>query len=65
MLPQRVIGRQFPSLESSSDFGIKMILLLLMKAEVSPEESIARNARRSVGVVSSTFSWKNSIGKPS
>jgi hypothetical protein len=34
-----------------------------MKAKVSPKESVARNARRSVGAVSSTFSWKNSIGK--
>ncbi len=35
-----------------------------MKSEVSPNESIARKARKIVRAISSMFSWKNSIGKP-
>ncbi len=58
MLPSRVIRRQLPSLEWSPDFRMKVMVPLLMKSEVSPQASIARNARRRVGAISSTFSWK-------
>ncbi len=36
-----------------------------MKSKVRPSENIARMARRSMGVVSSMFSWKNFIDRPS
>jgi hypothetical protein len=41
MLPNKVIGLQFPSLERSPVLGIKVIRPLLMKAEASPEFNMA------------------------
>ncbi len=41
ILPRRVMGLQFPNLEWSPDFEIKVIIPLLMKSEVSPNENIA------------------------
>jgi hypothetical protein len=35
-----------------------------MKVEVNPSESTAWNAKRSAGAISSTFSKKNSVGRP-
>jgi hypothetical protein len=35
------MGLQFPNLEWSPDFGIRVIIPLLMKSEFSPNESIA------------------------
>jgi hypothetical protein len=41
MLPESVIGRQFPSFEWSPDFGIKVIMPLLMYSEVNPHANMA------------------------
>ncbi len=49
------MGLQFPNLEWFLDFRIKVIIPLLIKSEVSPNESIARKARKSVGAIFSTF----------
>jgi hypothetical protein len=57
------MGLHFPNLEWSSNFGIKVIILLLVKFEVSPNENIVRKARRNEGVIFSTFSSKNYVGK--
>jgi hypothetical protein len=50
------MGLQFPNLEWSPDFGIKVIIPLLMKFEVNPNENITWKAGRSVGAIFSTFS---------
>jgi hypothetical protein len=50
------MGFQFPNLEWSPYFRIKVIIPLLMKSEVSPNESIVQKVRRTVGAISSTFS---------
>ncbi len=50
------MGLQFPILEWSLDFKIKVIIPLLMKYEIKPNERIARKVRRNVGAISSTFS---------
>jgi hypothetical protein len=57
------MGFQFPNLEWPPYFGIKVIIPLLMKSEVSTNESIAQKVRRTVGAISSMFSWKNYVGK--
>jgi hypothetical protein len=49
------MGLQFPNLEWSPDFEIKVIIPLLMKSEISPNESIAQKAKRSEGAILSTF----------
>jgi hypothetical protein len=49
MLPKSVIGCQFPSFEWSPDFGIRVIMPLLMYSEVSPHASMALKASSSVG----------------
>jgi hypothetical protein len=49
------MGFQFPNLEWSPYFGIKVIIPLLMKSEVSTNESIAQKVRRTVGAISSMF----------
>jgi len=50
------MGFQFPNLEWYPDSGIKVIIPLLMKFEVSPDDSIAQKVRKSMGAISSTFS---------
>ncbi len=45
--------------------GMRVIRPLLMEAEVAPNLSITMKAWSKVGVTSSTYSWKNSIGTPS
>jgi hypothetical protein len=57
------MGLQFPNLEWSPDFGIKVIILLLIKSEVNPNESIVQKAKKSMGAISSMFFLKNPIGK--
>ncbi len=64
-LPSNVIGCQFPILAWSPDLGIRVMSPLFIHSEVSPLPSIAENAWRSVGEISSTNSWKNSVGMPS
>jgi hypothetical protein len=59
------MGLQFPNLEWSPNFGIKVIIPLLMKYEVNPNESIAQKARKSVGAISSMFFLKNFVNKSS
>jgi hypothetical protein len=56
MLPKSVIGRQFPNFEWSSDFGIKVIMPLLMYFEVNPCVSMALKASSTVGATSFTYS---------
>jgi hypothetical protein len=64
-LPKSVIGRQFPILAWSPDLGIKVMRPLLVHSDVSPLLSIAEKAWSSVGEISSTNSWKHSVGMPS
>jgi hypothetical protein len=49
-------------LERSLVFGIRVIKPLLMKAEASPEFSMAVYAMRSEGATSLTQDWKNLMG---
>ncbi len=56
MIPKSVIGRQFPSFEWSPDFGIMVIMPLLMYSEVTPHATMALKANSSVGVTSFTYS---------
>ncbi len=56
MLPKSVIGCQFLSFEWSPDFGIKVIMPLLMYSEVSPHASMVLKANSNVGVTSFTYS---------
>ncbi len=65
MLPKNVIGRQFPSFEWSPDFGIKVIMPLLMYSEVNSCASMALKANSSVEATSFTYSLKNYVGIPS
>ncbi len=65
MLPNRVIGCQLLSLAWSPDLGIKVMMPLLIRAEVSPMLSMALNARSKVGAISFVSSWKNSVGMSS
>ncbi|CAM6058376.1 unnamed protein product [Sphagnum tenellum] len=60
MLPRRVIGLQLFNFALSPDLGMSVIDPLLMEVEVAPVLSIAENARRRVGVISNSNSWKNS-----
>ncbi len=64
MLSKSVIGRQFPNFEWSPNFGIRVIMPLLMYSEVNPRASMALKVSSSVGATSFTYSWKNSIGIP-
>ncbi len=61
MLPKSVIGCQFPSFEWSPDFGIRVIMPLLMYSEVNPCASMALEASSNVGATSFTYS----VGIPS
>jgi len=49
---------QFPNLEWSPNFRIKVIIPLLMKSKINPNENIAQKARKSVGAISSMFFFK-------
>ncbi len=64
MLPESVIRRQFPSFEWSSDFGIRLIMPLLVYFEVSTYASMALKASNNVGATSFTYSRKNFVGIP-
>ncbi len=55
MLPKSVIGHQFPSFEWSLDFGIKVIMPLLMYSNVNPCASMALKASSSLGATSFTY----------
>jgi hypothetical protein len=50
------MGLEFPNLEWSPDFKVKVIIPLLMKSKVSPNESIVQKARRNVEAKFSMFS---------
>jgi hypothetical protein len=56
MLPKNVIGRQFPSFESSLYFKIRVIMPFLMYFEVTPCVSMALKANSSVAATSFTYS---------
>jgi hypothetical protein len=56
MLSKSVIGCQFLNFEWSPDFGIKVIMPLLMYYKVSPRASMALKASSSVGATSFTYS---------
>jgi hypothetical protein len=62
MLPKSVIGRQFPSFEWSPDFGIRVIMPLLMYSEVNPRASMALKANSNVGATSFTYSQNHLKG---
>jgi hypothetical protein len=56
MLPKSVIRCQFPRFECSPDFGIRVIMPLLMYSKVSPRAGMALKASSSVGATSFTYS---------
>jgi hypothetical protein len=65
MLPKSVIRHQFPSFEWSLDFGMRVIMPLLMYSEVNPHANMALKASYIVGAISFTYFRKNYVGIPS
>ncbi len=66
MLPKNVIGCQFPSFEWSPNFGIRVIMPLLMYSEVNPCASMALKASNSVGgylihILLKEFCWDSIV----